>query len=153
MGPPVAGVQATAGSRPLCIGASWVEEMRTRAGDESHRCGDGRTAALALRAVEPVAKSLAGLESRHGARGDGDGFAGAGIPSLARRKVVGSESAEAREVDRLAAIECVGDGRDEGVERGSGIGPGQPRAGGGARTERGSVHGFFAVCVRASMFQ
>ena len=38
---PIAGVQATAGSRPLCIGATRVEEMRTRASDESRRDGVG----------------------------------------------------------------------------------------------------------------
>ena len=129
-----------------------VEKMRTRAGGDSRGGDERRTAALATLAVEPVAKSLAGLEGRHGALGDDDGFAGAGIAALACRTVAGGEPAEACDVDRLAAFECVGDGRDDGVERGGGIGPGQRRAGGDARAELGSVHGFSPVCVRASMF-
>ena len=103
--------------------------MRTRAGDDDWRGGGGLTAALAMLPVQPVAKGLAGLEGRHGAGRDGDGFAAAGIAALARRTVAGGELAEARDVDRLAVFECVGDGRDDGVDRGGGVAPGQRRAG------------------------
>ena len=75
--------------------------------------------------VEPVAKGLAGLERRHGAGGDGDGFAGAGIEALPRRAVAGGELAEPRDVDALAPFERIGDGRDDAVDRGGGIGPGR----------------------------
>ena len=77
-----------------------VGKMRTRGGDDSRRDGGRRTAALAILSVQPVARGLAGLEGRHGARGDGDGFAGAGIVAPPRRKVPGSDSRRAGPLQR-----------------------------------------------------
>ena len=63
-----------------CVG---VGRIRTGAGDDDWRGGGRQTAALAMLPVQPVAKGLAGLEGRHGAGRDGDGFAGAWISALA----------------------------------------------------------------------
>ena len=108
---------------------------------------------LAMLVVEPVAKRLAGLEGRHGAGGDGNGFTGAGIAAPARRAVAGGELAEPRDVDGLASCKRVGDGRDDGLDRGGGIGPGQRRAGGDACTKLRAVHGFPPVRVQVLMFK
>ena len=129
-----------------------VGKVRTRPGESAGTGAIRLTSAPAILAVEPVAKSLAGLEGRHGARRDGNGFAGLGIAALPWRAVGGGELAEPRDVDGLAPFECGGDGRDDGVARGGGIGPGQRRAGGDARAELRAVHGFSPVCVAASMF-
>ena len=74
---------------------------------------------------EPVAKDLGGLEGRHGAGGDSDGFAGAGIAALPFLAVAGGELAERGDIDCVALFECVGDGGYDGVDRGGDTGPGQ----------------------------
>ena len=48
-----------------------------------------------------------------------------GLRPCRRRAVAGGELSELHDVDGLAPFECVGDDRDDGVDGGGGIGPGQ----------------------------
>ena len=82
------------------------DEVRTRSGRGIGAGGVGLTPKIAILVVEPVAKSLAGLEGGHGAGGDCNGFAGAGIATPARRAVASSELAEPRDVDGLASLQA-----------------------------------------------
>ena len=114
----------------------------------------GRSPAVCSRgrSVNGVAQRLGGLERRCARGRDGDCLSCARVSALACCSISGGEGSESRDGDGLASGKRVGDGRDDCVEGGGGIGPGQRRAGGDARTELRAIHGFPPVCVRAAMF-
>lgn len=111
-------------STPAHRGAS-LDGVRTRHDIDTGTKGVDLTPELAILVGECVAKSHGDLEGRHGADRDGYSFVGAGIAAGARGAVCGGELAECRNVDGLASFKRIGDGRDDGVDRGGGIGPGQ----------------------------
>ena len=140
------------GSSTLAHCCASVDEVRTRPGWGAGTGGLDVTPKQAI-PIWLVAKRLAGLEGRHGVDGYCNDFAGAGIATPAWRAVAGGELAEPRDVDGPAFFKRVGDGRDDGIERGGRIGPGQRRAAGDACTKLRAIHGFTPVHVRVSMFE
>ena len=114
-----------------------------RPGNVARTSDRWRITAPATLFVHGVAKGLAGREDGRPAGGDGDGFAGLWISAASRCAVPGGELSEPRDRHRLAPGNGVGDGRENGVERGVGVGLRQRGRGGDLRTELRSVHSFF----------
>ena len=126
-----------------------IVPQRSPAGAESGQQAGGASAARTgpphCRRSNPAARHI-GIPAREGA--DVDRRSAQAFAPVANFNV----SPQLLPATNVADPACVGDGRDDGVERGGGIGPGQRRAGSDVRTKLPAVHGFSLVCVAASMF-
>src|SRR5581483_5805113 len=115
------GSRSGRGSRPT---TSWLRFRSTSAASRSPKVSVATAIACRLEVLLALQRRLqlaAGAELRHRGGSDLDALTGARVDALARRPRSGGELAEAREVDRVAGLQRLGDGLHEGVDGLAGV--------------------------------